>query len=128
MRLQGLLADILAFHRPELAAVHMVFVEAGVGLGVGTEGLRQLTLVGMNTYGPKPVKSAAGCWFPWRQKLLGSSAEQITGNSGHFFLELIQVMLFFLVPSHLSASQLGQSGWGELKVRRLGCAPERWGN
>jgi hypothetical protein len=57
VRLQGLLADILAFHRPELAAVHMVFVEAGVGLGAGTEGLRQLRLVGMNTYGSKPVKS-----------------------------------------------------------------------
>lgn len=63
----------------------MVLVEAGVGLGVGTEGLRQLTLVGMNTYGPKPVKSASGCWFHWRQKLLGSSAEQITGTSGRFF-------------------------------------------
>ena len=85
MRLQGLLADILAFHRPELAAVHMVFVEAGVGLGAGTEGLRQLRLVGMNTYGSKPVKSEAGCWFHWRQKMLGSSAEQIPGNSGRFF-------------------------------------------
>lgn len=58
-------------------------VEAGVGLGVGTEGLRQLTLVGMNTYGPKPVKSAAGC-FP-EAEAAGVLAEQITGNSGHFF-------------------------------------------
>ena len=65
--------------------MHMGFMEAGVGLGVDTEGLRHLTLVGMNTYGSKPVKSEAGCWFHWRQKMLGSSAEQITGNSGRFF-------------------------------------------
>lgn len=43
-------------------------------------GLRQVASVNKNTCRRKPVKSIGNHWFLQWQELLGSSAEQVTGN------------------------------------------------
>ena len=37
-------------------------------------------------------------------------------------------LLFFLVPSHPSTSELCLSGWGEIKAGLLSCEPKTWGS